>query len=69
MSAARVLRFSRFAALAVFVAISSHQELFFPVIYGDNLNFENLVTYLNYLELAVGVVEDLNLNDKIGVKD
>jgi len=53
----------------VFVAISMSRNLFEPRIFKTVLDFELLREYLGEMELALGIVEDLNLNTRIWSKE
>lgn len=74
----RILEFKRktgkqvyisFAANNVHVAISCNQNLFEPRIFRTLLNFGMCRKFLDDIQLAVGIVEDLNLNTRIWTKE
>ncbi|MGM0582328.1 MAG: DUF3137 domain-containing protein [Bacteroidota bacterium] len=50
---------------SIFVAISEHKNLFEPRIFRTNLNKDLIMEYYNMLELVIGIVDDLNLNNRI----
>lgn len=50
---------------SIFVAITEHKNLFEPRIFRTNLNKEIIEEYYSMLELVVGIVDDLNLNNRI----
>lgn len=54
-----------FVENSVFIAIYEIKNLFEPRIFRTNLNKEMILEYYNMLELVVGLVEDLNLNNRI----
>ncbi len=49
----------------IFIAIRKSQTFFEPNIFSTNLNKEDILEYYNMLELVVGIVDDLNLNNRI----
>lgn len=49
----------------VYVAVSYQRDLFEPALFQTLLNFQALQQYFQDLQLAIGVVEDLNLNTRI----
>lgn len=53
----------------IFVAISYRENLFEPRIFKTLLTFEPIQKYFEDLTLAVGIVEDLNLNTRIWSKE
>jgi len=53
----------------VFVAISMSRNLFEPRIFRTVLDFDLVREYLGEMELALGIVEDLNLNTRIWSKE
>jgi len=57
-----------FVGSKVYVAIPYMQSLFEPKTFGTLLEFENVKEYFEDLALAVGIVEDLNLNLRIWSK-
>ena len=57
-----------FVGSMVFVAISYNKNLFEPRIFRTLLDFEPIREYSEDLALAVGIVEDLNLNTRIWSK-
>ena len=57
-----------FVGSMVFVAISYNKNLFEPRIFRTLLDFEPIREYHEDLALAVGIVEDLNLNTRIWSK-
>ncbi|HET8858351.1 DUF3137 domain-containing protein [Marivirga sp.] len=54
-----------FVGNSVFIAIYEIKNLFEPRIFRTNLNKELILEYYNMLELVIGLVEDLNLNNRI----
>ena len=52
----------------VFVAISFKKELFEPKYFSSIVDFEPIREYYEDLNLALGIVEDLNLNTRIWTK-
>ncbi len=52
----------------VFVAVSYTKNLFEPKIFSTLLDFAPILEYFEDLNLAVGIVEDLNLNTRIWTK-
>lgn len=52
----------------IFVAISYNENLFEPRVFSTLLNFEPIQKYYNDLSLAIGLVEELNLNTRIWSK-
>ncbi|ADR20060.1 hypothetical protein MATR_23330 [Marivirga tractuosa] len=50
---------------SIFVAITEHKNLFEPRIFRTNLNMEVLEEYYSMLDLVIGIVDDLNLNNRI----
>jgi len=57
-----------FVGSKVFVAISFIRGLFEPKVFGTLLDFEPIREYFEDLQLAVGIVDDLNLNTRIWTK-
>jgi len=57
-----------FVGSKVFVAVSYTKNLFEPKIFSTLLNFEPIREYYEDLQLAIGIVEDLNLNTRIWSK-
>ncbi len=53
----------------VHIAISFSRNLFEPRMFQSLLNVEPIEEYFEDLQLAVGIVEDLNLNTRIWTKD
>ncbi|MBP9854014.1 MAG: DUF3137 domain-containing protein [Candidatus Omnitrophica bacterium] len=53
----------------VYVAISYYKNLFEPRIFQTLLDFNPIKEYFEDLQLATGIVEDLNLNLRIWTKD
>ena len=60
--------FLSFSNTKVFVAIPFIRNLFEPRVFRTLLDFGQIQEYLEDLQLAVGVVEDLNLNTRIWSK-
>jgi hypothetical protein len=52
----------------VFVAVSYTRNLFEPKLLGTIMDFDRLCQYSEDLSLAVGIVDDLNLNTRIWTK-
>jgi organic radical activating enzyme len=50
---------------SIFVAITEHENLFEPRIFRTNLNKEVIKEYYSMLDLVIGIVDDLNLNNRI----
>ncbi|MBE0535065.1 MAG: DUF3137 domain-containing protein [Phycisphaerae bacterium] len=57
-----------FVGSRVYVAISYQKSLFEPKVFSTLLDFEPIQEYYDDLQLAVGIVEDLNLNRRIWTK-
>lgn len=57
-----------FVGSMIFVAISYTKDLFEPRLFKTLLDFEPIREYFEDLQLAVAVVEDLNLNTRIWTK-
>ncbi len=57
-----------FVGSKIFVAISYSKDLFEPRVFRTLLDFAPIREYFENLELAIGVVEDLNLNTRIWTK-
>ncbi len=57
-----------FVGSQVFVAISYRKALFEPKVFTSITDFKSVETYFEDLHLAVGIVEDLNLNTRIWTK-
>jgi len=57
-----------FVGSMVFVAISYTRNLFEPRIFRTLLDFEPIRKYFEDLRLAIGIVDDLNLNTRIWTK-
>ncbi len=57
-----------FVGSKVFVAVSYTKNLFEPKVFSTLLNFQPIREYYEDLQLAVGIVEDLNLNTRIWSK-
>jgi len=57
-----------FVGSKVYVAISYIKNLFEPRVFQTLLSFEPIQQYFEDLSLAVGIVEDLNLNTRIWTK-
>ncbi|MHC4389637.1 MAG: DUF3137 domain-containing protein [Planctomycetota bacterium] len=58
-----------FVGSKVFVAISFTKDLFEPRLFQTILDFGLIQEYFGDLQLAVGIVEDLNLNTRIWSKE
>jgi hypothetical protein len=52
----------------VFVAIVNNKELFEPRVFSTGINPDYLKEYYHYLDLVIGIVDDLNLNLRIWSK-
>lgn len=63
----KVLHIS-FVGSKIFIAISYSKDLFEPRIFQTLLDFKPVLEYYEDLELAIGIVEDLNLNLRIWSK-
>jgi hypothetical protein len=50
---------------SIFVAISENKNLFEPRIFRTNLNKSVIKEYYSMLDLVIGIVDDLNLNNRI----
>jgi hypothetical protein len=57
-----------FVGSMVFVAVSYSRNLFEPKIFRTLLDFEPIREYFEDLQLAIGIVDDLNLNTRIWAK-
>ncbi len=57
-----------FVGSKVFVAVSYTKDLFEPKIFSTLLDFGPIRQYYEDLQLAVGIIEDLNLNTRIWTK-
>ncbi|MFH1519960.1 MAG: DUF3137 domain-containing protein [Candidatus Omnitrophota bacterium] len=57
-----------FVGSHIFIAISYRRDLFEPRIFRTLLSFDPIHQYFEDLQLAVGIVEDLNLNTRIWSK-
>lgn len=57
-----------FAYSKVYVAIPFVRDLFEPQLFKTLLDFESIAEYFEDLQLAIGIVEDLNLNTRIWSK-
>lgn len=57
--------FLSFVASKVFVAIPYDRPLFEPGIFKSMLDFSEIKKYFEDLQVAIGIVEDLNLNTRI----
>jgi len=57
-----------FVGSHVYVAISYHKELFEPSLFSNLLKFKETQAFFDDMRLAIGVVEDLNLNTRIWTK-
>ena len=53
----------------VYIAISYYKNLFEPRIFQTLLDFRPIQEYFEDLQLAIGIVEDLNLNTRIWTKE
>ena len=53
----------------LFVTLPYIRDLFEPKIFGKIIGFENIQEYYEDLNLAVSLVEELNLNTRIWTKD
>jgi len=58
-----------FIGSMVFVAVSYTRDLFEPRLFKTLLDFEPVRQYFDDLQLAVGIVDDLNLNTRIWSKE
>ena len=74
----RILNFKRktrvpvsvaFVHSNVYVALQTRKNMFEPRIFRTLLNFDIVAGYLEDLRLAVGIVEELNLNTRIWTKE
>lgn len=61
--------FLSFISSKLFVAIPYERPLFEPSLFKSLVDFEKIREYLHDLQLAVGIVEDLNLNTRIWKKE
>lgn len=52
----------------VYIAIQYYEHLFEPKLFSTLLDFQPLQKYFEDLELAIGIVDDLNLNTRIWTK-
>ncbi|MHC4648718.1 MAG: DUF3137 domain-containing protein, partial [Planctomycetota bacterium] len=58
-----------FVGSRVFVAVSYSKNLFEPRLFRTILDFELVQEYFEDLQLAIGIVDDLNLNTRIWSKE
>ena len=58
-----------FVGSKVYVAISYVRDLFEPRVFQTLLSFEPIQQYFEDLSLAIGIVDDLNLNTRIWTKN
>ena len=58
-----------FVGSKVFVAVSFTRNLFEPKLFRTLLDFGLIQEYFEDLQLAIGIVEDLNLNTRIWSKE
>jgi hypothetical protein len=58
-----------FLGSRVFVAISIQKDLFEPKMFSSALEFDTIAEYYDQLHLALGTVDDLNLNTRIWSKE
>lgn len=54
-----------FVASRIFIAVSYDKDLFEPRIFSSLTEYSNILEYFEDLQLAVGIVEELNLNTRI----
>jgi hypothetical protein len=54
-----------FADTLVYVAVSYRKALFEPRVFSTILDFKSAEAYFDDLHLALGIVDDLNLNTRI----
>lgn len=57
-----------FVASKVFLAVSYRKNLFEPKVFTTLLDFKPIQEYFEDLQMAIGIVEDLNLNTRIWTK-
>lgn len=57
-----------FVGSKIFIALPCYRNLFEPRIFRTVLDFSSIRQYFEDLQLAVGIVEDLNLNTRIWTK-
>jgi len=57
-----------FVGGAIYIAINSNEDEFEPSIFHSLLDYKIAMEYVNTLHLAVGIVEDLKLNQKLWSK-
>jgi hypothetical protein len=60
--------FLSFVGTQVHVGVSYHKALFEPRVFSSIAGFKGVETYFDDLHLALGIVEDLNLNTRIWTK-
>ena len=60
--------FISFVASKVYIAISYNRELFEPGLFKTLIDFVQIQEYFEDLQIAVGIVEDLNLNTRVWSK-
>lgn len=53
----------------MYVTISNRRDLFEPNYYSSEKDYEDLKLYYKYLDLVIGLVEELKLNDRLWSKD
>ncbi len=61
--------FVSFTGSKVFIAMACNKNLFEPRLFGSNRGFGTVLDYFEYLQLATGIVEELNLNTRIWSKE
>ena len=58
-----------FVQSKVYIALSYDKNFFEPKIFNTILDFNLVLEYYNDLSLFIGIVEDLNLNNRIWTKE
>jgi hypothetical protein len=58
-----------FVGTRVFISVSYDRDLFEPRIFRTLLDFEPVREYFEDLQLAIGIVDDLNLNNRIWTRE
>ncbi len=53
----------------IHIAIAYNKDLFEPTVFQSLLNYDNAMSYIHALNLAVGIVEELKLNERLWSKE
>jgi len=57
-----------FKSEQIYIAIAYHKDLFEPSLFGSLLDYKQAMEYIKTLHLAIGIVEELKLNQKLWSK-